>query len=170
MQTGLFHLYEGDGKGKTTAAMGLALRALGAGQSVVIVQFLKGTETAEIPLLAQLGAHVFRGVAGDKFVFQMTPDERMQTRTTQDENLRQALTHPCDLLILDEACSACQLGMVDEELLQTAILHRPSNCEVVATGRSPAQWMVDAANYHTAMTCHRHPYARGIPARKGIEF
>ena len=68
---GLLHLYYGDGKGKTTAAMGLALRALGSGKRVVIVQFLKGGQSGEIPLLEQLGATVYRGKAGQKFVFQM---------------------------------------------------------------------------------------------------
>ena len=73
MEQGLLHLYWGDGKGKTTAAMGLALRALGSGKRVVIVQFLKGGNSGEIPLLAQLGAEIYRGKAGQKFVFQMTP-------------------------------------------------------------------------------------------------
>ena len=69
MEQGLLHLYWGDGKGKTTAAMGLALRALGSGKRVVIVQFLKGGNSGEIPLLAQLGAEIYRGKAGQKFVF-----------------------------------------------------------------------------------------------------
>ena len=68
-RTGLLHLYYGDGKGKTTAAMGLALRALGSGKKVVILQFLKGGQSGEIPLLEQLGAKIYRGKAGQKFVF-----------------------------------------------------------------------------------------------------
>ena len=75
-QMGLLHLYYGDGKGKTTAAMGLALRALGSGKKVVIVQFLKGGKSGEIPLLEQLGATVYRGKAGQKFVFQMNEAEK----------------------------------------------------------------------------------------------
>ena len=67
MEQGLLHLYWGDGKGKTTAAMGLALRALGSGKRVVIVQFLKSGNSGEIPLLAQLGAEIYRGKAGQKF-------------------------------------------------------------------------------------------------------
>ena len=87
MEQGLLHLYWGDGKGKTTAAMGLALRALGTGKRVVIVQFLKGGNSGEIPLLAQLGAEIYRGKAGQKFVFQMTPEEKAATRELQDQNL-----------------------------------------------------------------------------------
>ena len=66
-RTGLLHLYYGDGKGKTTAAMGLALRAMGSGKRVVILQFLKGGKSGEVPLLEQLGAKVYRGKAGQKF-------------------------------------------------------------------------------------------------------
>ena len=90
MERGLLHLYWGDGKGKTTAAMGLALRALGSGKRVVIVQFLKGGKSGEIPLLEQLGAKVYRGKAGQKFVFQMNDAEKAATRALQNENLRAA--------------------------------------------------------------------------------
>ena len=110
---GLVHLYYGDGKGKTTAAMGLALRALGSGKRVVIVQFLKGGKSGEIPLLEQLGARVYRGKAGQKFVFQMNDAEKAATRALQNENLRAAMAQPADLLLLDEAGSAWELDMVD---------------------------------------------------------
>ena len=113
MEQGLLHLYWGDGKGKTTAAMGLALRALGSGKRVVIVQFLKGGNSGEIPLLAQLGAEIYRGKAGQKFVFQMTPEEKAATRELQNQNLAAAIAQPADLLILDEAGSAEELDMVD---------------------------------------------------------
>ena len=105
MERGLLHLYWGDGKGKTTAAMGLALRALGSGKRVVIVQFLKGGKSGEIPLLEQLGAKVYRGKAGQKFVFQMNDAEKAATRALQNENLRAAMAQSADLLLLDEAGS-----------------------------------------------------------------
>ena len=82
-RTGLLHLYYGDGKGKTTAAMGLALRALGSGKKVVVLQFLKGGQSGEIPLLEQLGAKIYRGKAGQKFVFQM--NERSEERRVGKE-------------------------------------------------------------------------------------
>ena len=137
MSNGLIHLYHGDGKGKTTAAMGLAVRALGCGQ---------------------------------KFVFQMNEEEKAATRALQTENLRRALAEPADLLILDEACAAWNLNMVDRELLQNAVLHKPAEQELAMTGRDPAPWMLDAADYITEMCCRRHPYEKGIPARKGVEF
>lgn len=168
--TGLVHLYWGEGKGKTTAAMGLALRALGAGRSVVIVQFLKGGPSGEIPLLEKLGAHVFRGKAGQKFTFQMSEAEKAETKALQTENLRRALALEADLLILDEACAAWQKGLVDRELLKQAVLDRPQGREAVLTGRNPPNWLWEAADYITEMKCCRHPFEQGIPAREGVEF
>ena len=170
MEQGLLHLYWGDGKGKTTAAMGLALRALGSGKKVVIVQFLKGGKSGEIPLLEQRGATVYRGKAGQKFVFQMNDAEKAATRDLQDRNLTVAMAQEADLLVLDEAGSAWELDMVDKDLLRRAVLQRPAGQECVLTAHAAPQWMLDAADYSTEMKCHRHPYQKGIKARKGIEY
>ena len=170
MELGLVHLYWGEGKGKTTAAMGLALRALGQGARVVIVQFLKGADTGEVPLLRQLGAEIYRGKAGQKFVFQMDEAEKAAARAVQNANLAAALARPADLLILDEACAAWQLDMVDRALLERAVRERPAGQEVVLTGRAPAPWMEELAGYSTEMRCCRHPYEKGVTARKGVEF
>ena len=169
-QTGLVHLYYGDGKGKTTAAMGLALRALGSGKRVVVLQFLKGWQSGEIPLLEQLGAKIYRGKAGQKFVFQMNDAEKAETRALQNANLAAAMAEPADLLILDEAGSAWELDMADKALLQQAVLQRPAGQECVLTAHAAPQWMLDAADYVTEMKCLRHPYQKGIAARKGIEY
>lgn len=170
MENGLLHLYYGDGKGKTTAAMGLALRAIGSGKTVVIVQFLKGGASGEIPMLEQLGAKIYRGKAGQKFVFQMNDAEKAATRALQNENLQKALAQPADLLILDEAGSAWELDMVDKALLQRAVRARPAGQECVLTAHQPPQWMLDEADYVTEMKCRRHPYQKGVAARKGIEY
>ena len=169
-QTGLVHLYYGDGKGKTTAAMGLALRALGSGKRVAVLQFLKGGQSGEIPLLEQLGAKLYRGKAGQKFVFQMNDAEKAETRALQNVNLAAAMAEPADLLVLDEAGSAWELDMVDKALLQQAVLQRPAGQECVLTAHAAPQWMLDAADYVTEMKCLRHPYQKGIAARKGIEY
>ena len=100
MSNGLIHLYHGDGKGKTTAAMGLAVRALGCGRRVVIVQFLKGGATGELEPLQTLGATFYRGKAGQKFVFQMNEEEKAATRALQTENLRRALLVHFDALCI----------------------------------------------------------------------
>ena len=169
-RTGLLHLYYGDGKGKTTAAMGLALRALGSGKRVAVLQFLKGGQSGEIPLLEQLGAKLYRGKAGQKFVFQMNDAEKAETRALQNANLAAAMAEPADLLVLDEAGSAWELDMVDKTLLQQAVLQRPAGQECVLTAHAAPQWMLDAADYVTEMKCLRHPYQKGIAARKGIEY
>lgn len=169
-RTGLLHLYYGDGKGKTTAAMGLALRALGSGKKVVVLQFLKGGQSGEIPLLEQLGAKIYRGKAGQKFVFQMNEAEKAATRDLQNRNLAAAMTEDADLLVLDEAGSAWELDMVDKALLQKAVLARPAAQECVLTAHAAPRWMLDAADYVTEMKCYRHPYQKGIAARKGIEY
>lgn len=170
MGKGLIHLYWGDGKGKTTAAMGVAMRALAAEKKVVIVQFLKGQKSGEITLLTQLGAQIYRGKAGHKFVFQMTEEEKAETRKLQEENLLAALQQPADLLILDEVCAAVQLKMIDELFLKKIILEKPEEQELILTGRNPTDWMMEIADYCTEMHCWRHPYERGIAARKGVEY
>lgn len=170
MNKGLIHLYYGTGKGKTTAAMGLALRALGQGMQVVVVQFLKTGTSGELEPLRQLGAAVFSGQPGAKFTFQMNAEEKAQAAKENDARLMEALNCPCDLLILDEICAARQAGMLDEALAKRAVLERPKHREVVLTGRTPEPWMLDAADYITEMQAQRHPYAQGISARKGIEF
>ena len=170
MQKGFLHLYWGDGKGKTTAAMGLALRALGQGKRVVIVQFLKGGPSGEIPLLERLGATVYRGKAGQKFVFQMNEAEKDAARAVQNANLAAAMAEEADLLILDEAGSAWELDMIDKERLRHAVLQRPEAQECVLTAHAAPQWMLDAADYSTEMKCLRHPFQRGVAARKGIEY
>lgn len=169
-RSGLLHLYYGDGKGKTTAAMGLALRALGSGKKVVVLQFLKGSKSGEVPLLEQLGAKIYRGKAGQKFVFQMNEEEKAATRQLQNANLAAAAADEADLLILDEAGSAWELDMVDKALLQKAVLDRPTGQECVLTAHAAPQWMLDAADYVTEMKCRRHPYQKGIAARQGIEY
>ena len=81
-----------------------------------------------------------------------------------------ALSHSPRLLVLDEAGSAEELEMVDVGQLKKAVLERPAGCECVLTAHTPPQWMLDAADYSTEMKCHRHPYQKGIKARKGIEY
>ena len=170
MNKGLVHLYWGEGKGKTTAAFGLALRMLGSGGSVTVVQFLKDGQSSELEPLRRLGAKIYSGQPGTGFFSQMTPEERQRVRARHDELLRQAVSEACDLLILDEACAACRLKMVDEQLLWHSVLDRPVGQEIVLTGRDPADWMQEAADYSTEMCCHKHPYQQGIIARRGVEY
>ena len=167
---GMVHLYWGEGKGKTTAAVGLALRALGSGLAVVMVQFLKSGNSGELEPLRRLGAAVFSGSGPVRFLRDMDENQRQETRMRHDRMLSQALRLPCDVLILDEACAAWEHGMVDESLLRRAVERSEKGCEVVLTGRRPAQWMLERGDYITEMRLHAHPYTGGTAARKGIEF
>lgn len=100
----------------------------------------------------------------------MSAGERLALKARQTALLEKVLKVPCELLILDEACGAWAEDTVDRELLKRAVLERPAGQEVVLTGREPAGWMLEAADYSTKMCACRHPYDRGIPARAGIEY
>jgi cob(I)alamin adenosyltransferase len=165
----MLHIYTGEGKGKTTAAMGLALRAIGHGKKVVILQFLKSGTSGELMPMTKLGATVISGKAGCKFVSAMSPDEKEKTRKMNDENLREVLGMTFDLLVLDEACAAMKYDMVDPDLIRQAAA-LGSKREIVLTGREPAAFLLEEADYITDMVCVRHPYERGIAAREGIEY
>ena len=106
----MLHLYWGDGKGKTTAAMGLALRALGHGRRVVVLQFLKDGTSGEIALLRRCGAEV-HACPNAKFTWLMTEAERTEARQHNTAALRAALDTPFDLLVLDEVISALNRGI-----------------------------------------------------------
>ena len=175
MAHGLIHLYYGYGKGKTTAALGLAVRAAGSGKKVVIVQFLKDTNTGELKSFALIpNVTILRGTAAKGFARDMTPEQLTETNKIQNANLRSALEHvssgSCDLLILDEALDAYQLGLLDKALFLGTVFNKPSELELVITGHKPDQQIIDAADYVTEMTKIKHPYDNGVFARKGIEF
>ncbi|MDL2234163.1 cob(I)yrinic acid a,c-diamide adenosyltransferase [Ruminococcaceae bacterium OttesenSCG-928-L11] len=171
---GLIHLYEGDGKGKTTAAVGLAVRAAGQGLQVLVCQLLKGMESGEVSALERLGIPVRRPMAGAKFLFQMSEAERREAAVLH----RDCLTQVCrladsgqvDLLVLDEILDAIGCGLIPEEQLTTWLSHRPAGVEVVLTGRDPSPAIQALADYHTRFQCVLHPYAAHIPARRGIEY
>lgn len=165
----MLHLYWGNGKGKTTAAMGLALRALGHRQRVVIVQFLKDGTSGEIAPLRAAGAAVY-ACPNAKFTWLMDEADKAAAREASARALGQALAEPFDLLVLDEACAALKSGILDETLLRRAVAFAKNGREVVLTGRDPAPWLQEAADYSTEMRAHRHPYADGVAAREGVEY
>ncbi len=171
----MIHLYCGDGKGKTTAAAGLALRACGNGQRVVFAQFLKGRETGEIAALKRLPEIiVLRGDFDTRFTFQMTAQERLQTAELCSRLLSEAFQRAADegaeLLVLDEAVTACERGALPSELLRKQLQTYRQNFEIVITGSLPEEWMVRMADYVTDMEKIKHPYDLGVAARAGVEY
>lgn len=175
MNEGLIHIYCGDGKGKTTAAIGLAVRAAGRGMPVLIAQFLKGRDSGELHALAKIPEiTLLRGRGGGKFTFQM--DER-ELQQTYDENSKLLLSAvetaragTCKLLILDEIMGALSTETVDADLLRSLVERKPEELELVLTGRNPPDWLVEAADYVSEIRKQKHPFDRGIPAREGIEL
>lgn len=166
---GYVHFYYGDGKGKTTAAMGLALRALGHGLPVTVAQFLKDGSSGECAMLEKLGARIIAGKAAPGFVFSMTDAQKAATRALHDGYLDQDLTAMGGLLVLDEVGDALTLGMLNQEKLLALLEHR-GETEIVLTGHAPVDCLMDRADYITEMKALRHPYEKGIPAREGIEY
>ncbi|MCR4893446.1 MAG: cob(I)yrinic acid a,c-diamide adenosyltransferase [Eubacteriales bacterium] len=172
---GLIHFYFGYGKGKTTAAMGLALRACGYGKKVVIVQFLKNTQSGEIMHFSALdNVTILRGTAASRFYDDMSPEEKAETALIQEKNLEKAISlvkdGECDMLILDEAVDAYQMGLLNAEMFEDLIKNKPPELELVITGHKRENWLIQEADYVTEMVKLKHPYEKGIKARKGIEF
>lgn len=171
----MIHLYCGDGKGKTTAAVGLAVRAAGNGRKVCFIQFLKSGATGEINILQKLeNVSVMRTEVNKKFTFQMTSEERAAAAAENMKLLQyarqEAAAGNADMLVLDEAATAVERSMIDEEVLKALVEDFPDNIELVITGSRPEAWMVEAADYVTDMEKIKHPFDRGIAARKGVEY
>mgnify|MGYP004652692947 FL=1 len=170
---GCLHVICGSGKGKTSAAMGMALRAAGAGFRVHIAQFLKDGASSEISALKRLGVTTAAVCGHYGFTWQLTESERQQLTHEHDGLLRGALDfmQGGGLLVLDELAAAYNEGLLDRRLAQRVIdARRDCACEVVVTGRDPAQAFLDGADYISEIACVRHPYERGQLARRGIEF
>lgn len=170
---GFMHLYCGDGKGKTTAAVGLAIRAAGAGKRVVFAQFYKDGSSSEIAVLRSIpGITVLVVPKHYGFFKRMTAQEREQAGWDYTDLMRRAMAEgeKADLLVLDEAVSACNHGSIPASELCAFLDCRPHGLEIVLTGRNPSQPLLDRADYVTEMKKQKHPFDRGIPARKGVEF
>ena len=169
----MLHIYCGDGKGKTTCAMGLAVRAAGHGRKVVVAQFLKCGNSGERVVLEQLPTvHCLPVPEAMKFVFNMTEEEKAATRTQMTDVFNRAveLSRNGDLLVLDELNAAISTGMVALEDVLSFLDNRPEQLEVVITGRDPAPELQERAEYITEMKKVKHPFDKGQNARKGVEW
>ncbi len=169
----MLHIYCGDGKGKTTCAMGLAVRAAGHGRKVVVAQFLKGSNSGERAVLESLPTVNCLSVPETiKFVFAMDEQEKAQARAQMTAAFAQAVeaSRDSDLLVLDELCGAVTTGMVPLETVLAFLDNRPETLEVVITGRDPAPALQERADYITEMRKLKHPFDRGAGAREGIEW
>lgn len=168
---GLVQVYTGDGKGKTTAALGLALRASGQGLRVGFIQFLKGyARCGEHRFVERCPAFTIVQPAA-RSVFRQDAEG---LRAVAEEALaiaREALTSEAyDLLILDEAVTSLKLNALTLAEVLDLIERKPPELELVLTGRGAPPELIAAADLVTEMVLHKHPFERGIKARKGIEY
>ena len=168
----MIHLYCGDGKGKTTAAVGLAVRAAGSGMRVLFVQFFKSGKSSEVTALEKLGvvtAHP--GVHYGRYK-SLDEERKAEVRDSYGELLNDVIAHAAeyDLIVLDEAVSTYGYAMINREQLMEFLRQEGSRREIVLTGRDPLPELTDAADYVTEMKKVKHPFDGGIAARQGIEY
>lgn len=168
---GLVQIYTGNGKGKTTAALGLALRAIGAGLKVCICQFVKGKVYSEIKALEKLkNINVFH--CGRSCFIKGRPDPRdaLLARRGLARVRRVIMSGRCDVVIMDELTIVLKLGLVDVGEIIDILRNRPRSVEIIITGRYCTPALFKHADLITEMREIKHPYKRGILARRGIEY
>lgn len=172
---GLVHIYTGNGKGKTTSAIGLGVRACGRGMKVLMVQFLKGTDTGEIYTLKKLEPDftLHRSTEIKKFTCSMSKNEKDEAKIIQKELFDFAAdsmkSGEWDLIILDEIMAAISSGFIEVDDVADFIKDKPDKVEIVLTGRNAPAELVLLADYVSEIRSVKHPMKKGIPAREGIE-
>lgn len=180
---GLVLINTGTGKGKTTAALGTAIRAWGDGQKVLILQFIKGSwkygELKAIETLGKAEGRIEIRPMGDGFVFHNKKDPENEERLTEKKELarrawdmvrKEVMSGAWDLIVLDEINYAIHFGMLETEEVAGLIRERPPRLNMILTGRYAPKELIDLADTVTEMTLVKHAFQKGIRARKGIEF
>ena len=169
--TGRIHVYYGNGKGKTTAAVGLAVRAAGSGLRVLVFQFLKNNSSNERKILEAIpNVTCLPGREQIKFVSNMNGDERAELRHYNNKALDEIVKFcgPFDMLLLDEALCAVNLQVLSEEKLISFI--KPRGLEIVLTGHQITEQLLEIADYVTEVKKIKHHFDQGRTAREGIEY
>lgn len=170
---GLVQVYTGRGKGKTSAAFGLALRAIGRGLRVFIIQFIKGGfDYGELYSTKDLKNLELKAFGRGKFITENPPEESDIDSATTALKFAQKIinSHKYDVVILDEINVALSLGLVQTADVVNLIKGKPGNIELVLTGRNAPREIIRAADLVTEMKEIKHPFKKGVPPRKGIEY
>ncbi len=175
MVQGLIHIYCGDGKGKTSAAVGLAVRAAGRGEKVLFARFLKNEDSGELNVLdaiSEIDVIHLDKVYG--FFYRLNEEEKEEARKTYGDLWKKILQRISDeaygVLVMDEFMAAWQYGLIPQEEALTFLKEKPDSLEVVLTGRDPDDRLVELADYVSEIHKVKHPFDRGIRAREGIEY
>jgi cob(I)alamin adenosyltransferase len=168
---GYVQVYTGNGKGKTTAALGLALRASGAGLKVFFVQFMKGMESSEQAALEKLGDLItLKRYGAASFIMDVPSQEDIASAREGLEEAKQAmLSGEYQVIVLDEANVAVQYNLFSVDALLDLIRAKPDDIELIITGRNADKVIIEAADLVTEMKEIKHYYQKGVPARTGIE-
>lgn len=175
MKNGLIEVYTGDGKGKTSASVGLCVRARGHNFKVLFVQFIKGSKTGEIEPLKTIGVDILRDEGTSKFIFEMNSDEKRAYKSTEENLFSKAKEKApfYDVVVLDEILGAVSTEMIEFDELMDFLKDKPKSCELILTGRTDEKIikkLSDVADLVSSVNMEKHPYEKGIAAREGIEF
>lgn len=175
MDKGYIHIYTGDGKGKTSACVGLSVRCAGSGQKVLFTQFLKDNSSSEIGVISQIpNLEFFPNERSFGFTFLMTEEEKKEAAQYYSEHFLQAVAKAKEgnfrMLVLDELLSVYNEGMVDHKEVCRFLKEKPENLEVVISGRNPSAELIELADYISEVKKIKHPFDAGVQARKGIEY
>jgi cob(I)alamin adenosyltransferase len=168
---GYIHIYTGDGKGKTTAALGLAIRAAGAGLQVFLAQFIKGKQYSELNALKRLSDLITVEQFGlPRFINGKPSSPDMEAARYGLEMLKSSmLSGKFDVIIVDEGNVAVTYGLLSKQDLLDLIAMKPESLELVITGRGALPEIIDKADLVTEMKAVKHYYNNGVNARVGIE-
>ena len=172
-RVGLIIVHTGNGKGKTTAALGVALRAVGCGFKVLVIQFIKGSwDYGELHVAERLAPYFEIKPMGEGFTWETKDRERdtAVAHKTWDYCRRMIEANEHDILIFDEINNALDYGYLDVAEVVAALERKPEKMHIILTGRNAPQELIDVAHLVTEMREIKHPFHQGIYAQKGIEF
>ncbi len=173
LSKGLIQVYTGKGKGKTSAAFGLALRAIGRGLKVYVIQFIKGGfDYGELHIVKRLPNLKLKAFGRGKFITQMPPEEEDFKLAKEALQLAQEVVKRGEfgIVILDEINVALSLSLIKADEVVSLIKNKPNHVELVLTGRNAPPEIIAIADLVTEMKETKHPYTQGEPPRKGIEY
>jgi len=169
---GSVHIYEGKGKGKTTAAIGLSIRVAGAGKKVCFIQFLKPRQSSEIGILKRLGIKTVLFDQKHPLFYKSASVEKLLLQVQKDMITANAIVKDgkYDLIVLDEILYAFKQKLIRDKDLIGIIEAKPAKTELVLTGAKATKKIVELADYVSTINETKHPFKRGIKARRGIEY
>lgn len=192
----MIHLYSGEGRGKTSIAVGTAVRMAGAGGKILFAQFMKGCESGEIEVLKSIPEVEICRVSEEYPFYNQMSEEQKQRITRQHNNILMHITNEVErvgqidvegmgfvqqeesvttavpklLVVLDEITYPINWNLIDRTMLSRLLSNLPESVELIMTGRDPSEEMVAVSDYWSEISMKRHPYEKGVLARKGVEY